>query len=558
MLAGTNHFSAREICQSSSSPGSKNIFVYGRLMFPSVLQAIAAHSTSTGVYSPMLQRRLLTYSDDWGKADCSIQRASELMTPARLQGFDRWAPDKLECAAVQRSAPHTEKILRRRKRERCRPIRPAGEVAGFLIVGLKTEAVRYLDLLFSSTEKNLSTMKPNPQDGDYDSFRQEAPLLRRESVTVEVELSDGNAAPVEACTYVWNGGSADLWSPWDEERFVRGRTFQALLEDQPRRRHEEATIARTIQISFALLGDFLVGAVFAGDMAALEAALSRRGGNCHPDAACRVYGTALQAAAAAGREDMARLLLDRGARANAKGGRYGSPLIAAACASRKAITRLLLGRGADVYATDGEHVSALYQAVGHGDYTVAEMLLEHGAWLGEEWGEVLDLAGEAGDGEVRGLLAEYDVRQMHRKYLLARPQRVARISIKVPYKTVLKAVAAKCAALQPVGGRWRGRKGVAVTVAALNAGAPVAILGLLRDAVAPIQELLRALSKCDEAGGPESGGCAALPRAGQDGGDDWELSEWEGDEDADRGDAGVEFEYICDDETGGKGSTAPG
>ncbi|EJT72245.1 serine/threonine protein kinase [Gaeumannomyces tritici R3-111a-1] len=542
ILAGTNHFSPQEIQKSSASSRAKYVFVYGRLMFPSVLNAIASQSTASPFYSPILQRRLRPATEDWGKADWSIQRASELMTPAKLKGYDRWRPQGLDCAVIQRSAEYTESILRRRGRKRYRKIQPSGEVVGFLIVGLRPEALRYLDLLFSYSDSNLSSLNPahlaDRSGGGsvvsrLSSEPEGAPLLQGENVSVEVELNNGRVATVDACTYVWSQGAMDLLSPWSEENFVRGSEFQAMLGSKPERQMQEMGLARTMQVSFSLVGDFLAHAVLEGDLEDLEAALDHRKGSCDPNAPCRVHGTALQVAVVAGRGDMVELQLKHGANVNpASGGRYGTPLIAAACASRKGITRMLLEHGADVYRTHGEHVGALYQAVGHSDYTVTEMLLEHGAWLAEDWGEILDLAAEVGDDEIGGLLASYDVLDMHRRYLLARPDRVAKIARQVPYGRILEAVAHKCAAAQTVGGRWRGRKGVAVVAAALNAGAPVTILSALRRAVRPVQELFELLRRHDEmeereheraiekGGDKEGGGSPA-----------WEMSDYEEDED---------------------------
>lgn len=88
ILAGSNRFSPQEVRASHSTiTGTSNLFVYGRLMFPSALRGFAAASTG-GVYSPMHQRRLIASSQDWSKADSSIQRAAEVMTPACLKNFD--------------------------------------------------------------------------------------------------------------------------------------------------------------------------------------------------------------------------------------------------------------------------------------------------------------------------------------------------------------------------------------------------------------------------------------------------------------------------------------
>ena len=63
------------------------------------------------------------------------------------------------------------------------------------------------------------------------------------------------------------------------------------------------------------------------------------------------FGTALQAAAFAGKESVVRLLLDMGADINAQGGHFGSVLGAAAFGGNEEIVMLLLKKGADVRST---------------------------------------------------------------------------------------------------------------------------------------------------------------------------------------------------------------
>src|SRR5205814_7771800 len=96
--ACANNFTLHEM--RASEYMSYNLFVYGRLMFPSVLRSFAARSTK-GVYSFQHQRRLNPSSIDWAKVDMSLNHAAEAMTPARLEGFDRWRPSRMECAVLQ-------------------------------------------------------------------------------------------------------------------------------------------------------------------------------------------------------------------------------------------------------------------------------------------------------------------------------------------------------------------------------------------------------------------------------------------------------------------------
>jgi len=509
ILAGMNRFSQSEL---ATPPGGTtvNLFVYGRLMFPSVLSAIAAQSTK-GVYSYKWRRRLIPSSEDWCKADLSIRRASEIMTPARLMGYDRFRPRGLNCAVVQ----DANKVLRRRKMD-CYDNLPShmpGHTEGFLIVGLRPEALRYCDLLFGSDRRTMHTLRPQDDadrdDSDPDSDFVSTPLLKRCTVPVEVQTFAGEVATVVADTYVWAGRTSELVNIWEEERFLRSAPMQKVLEAQPTWAKEEQVLARIMKTSFALVGDYLVAPIQGGNKAELVKLLDS---NIDPNAACRVYGRPLQAAVVAGRMDMVRLLLDYGAKVNTVGGQYGTPLIAATCTSRKAITKLLLQNGADVFVSDIVHVNALYQAVANGDYAVAEILLEHGAWLGRDWYETRDMAEERGGEDFQGLLDGYDVRKIHRQHVAAGCRHDRERENKndarddenigtwdgVRYSKVTLAVVRKVAAVQGASGSWRGRRGVAVTVAALDAGAPLRLIGMLRKAVAPVQAIFEILRKGDE------------------------------------------------------------
>ncbi|TKW55818.1 putative 3-phosphoinositide-dependent protein kinase 2 [Colletotrichum tanaceti] len=498
VLAGTNRF-ARDELQDPSLPGSAktNVFLCGRLMFPSVVHAVAARSTA-GAYSPDLQRRVLPSSDDWSHANLSIQRASEIMTPAKLRGYDRWRPRGLQCAVLQKSA-YTDDILKKPRLRNSTPLHsppPPGEVVGFLLVGVRKEVVRYLDLLFVRNERDLAEMTPRPKEEESGHDDPASPL-RRETVHVDVELVTGEVTQVEAHTYVWKHRTSDLGQLWDEGHFLRGSHFQRLLVGHEMKRAEQALAGR-MGISFVLVGDYLCGAVVAQDAAELERLLGR---GWDPDAPCRYYGNVLHAAVVTGNEDMVGLLLDHGADVDRKDGRYGSALVAAAFGSRKAITRRLLRHGADVFASHPVHGDALYQAVGQSDYAVAEMLLEHAAWLTEDWGEICDVANEAGDREIQSLLRQTPPpgdggggggggggpRELEPQQQQQQPS----------YTRILGAVVQKGIAVQAMSGNWKGRKGVAVTVAALNAGASTSILPLMRSAVGPFRALVEELRRVD-------------------------------------------------------------
>ncbi|KAK3370365.1 hypothetical protein B0H63DRAFT_486870 [Podospora didyma] len=433
------------------------------------------------------------------------------MTPARLNGFDRWRPDSLNCAAILESN-QTSRVLRRRQQNGHEELSfaPPGYVEGFLILGLRPEALRYLDLVFGSDRRTLRTMRPHDdEDRDEDDSEEEQrlQLLRRRQVEVQVQSITGEMTTVSTDTYVWNGSSADFsgGNSWEEERFLGSSPMQTLLdESQPTWAKEEQSLATIMKTSFVQAGDYLCGPIMAGNLEELTALLAgNKSSFNNPNAGCRVYGHPLQAAIAVGNKDMVQLLLDHDAKVNATGGQYGTPLIAATRTSRKAITKLLLHHGADVFAADRVHVNALYQAVANSDYAVTEMLLEHGAWLGRHWFETLDAAEEAGDEEIRTLLARYDVRKIHRQHMEDGGDECNDANgggdwNGVRYSKVLTAVVRKVAAVHKVSGNWKGRRGVAVTVAALDAGAPLRLIGMLRNAVTPVKAIFDILEKGDK------------------------------------------------------------
>lgn len=549
VLAGTNHFTKHELSTANFfRQVDCNLFVYGRLMFPSILNAIAVESTK-GVYYPEMRRRLQPTTADWAKTNLSIKHASEVMTPAVLRGYDRWRPRGLNCAVIQ-DKRLTKKILTRREDKGYKDLRctPAGEVVGFLILGVRAEALRFCDAIFGGDEKTLRSMKipDEREDSESDSsdeddsshsrrqatnsrYRsQRLELLQRQTVEVEVEAQGGSIEKVQAQTYVWCDGIRDLDHIWEEERFLRSKHMQATLGEASTTSltswiAQEQTLASIMNISFARVGDYLCGPILAGNIQEL-AVLLRNGFDAN--ATCRIYGSPLNAAIVKGREDMVRLLIDNGAQVSgvSEGGQYGTPLIAAAYSGRKSISKLLIQCGADIYEGDGVHVNALYQAVAHGDYALAEMLLDHGAWLCREWREIRDLAEELGDNDIQSLLEEYDVRKMHMRYLREsehlEENRVSRDEIyddsvnvrllpgqfkhkainwdDVNLSKVGVAVIRRVATASRMPGSWKGRRGVAVVLAALNAGAPKDILKLLRGVVNPLRRLAQILREAEE------------------------------------------------------------
>ncbi|RYP47068.1 hypothetical protein DL768_006795 [Monosporascus sp. mg162] len=486
ILAGTNHLSNTKFEDAHCyNPLAVNLFVYGRPMFPSILNSVAAASLN-GVYAPKLRRRLYPSTGYWARADISIKCASDTMTPARLKGYDR---------------------------SNTKP----GSITGFLVLGLRLDALRYCDLLFSSDEETLRRMTP-PTDGDdtnedSDSDSSNYPhtlsLLQRRGVEVEVELDDGTIEKVHA----------------DTSFRTQRADAEYALSSRPNWVFEEQQLAFSMNMSLALVGDYLCGAIMSGDIQALAGLLDN---HFSPDSPCRLYGLQKQAAVVAGSDEMVRLLISQKAKIDAPGGHYGTQLIAAAIHGRIAITKTLLHHGADVLASDKVHVNALYQAVSHASYALTEMLLEHAAWLSRNWREILNLADSLGaDGaDIRALLKVYDVkgrsRRNRRRRALPGWTQEGRGRGRpgdrtdgdrdeentswamMNYSEVGVAVLRRLGTVSHMPYNWKGRKAVELTVAALDAGAPLELISLIRKAIDPVKVILDMLRKGGEKHGHDA------------------------------------------------------
>jgi ankyrin repeat protein len=121
------------------------------------------------------------------------------------------------------------------------------------------------------------------------------------------------------------------------------------------------------------------------------------------------YGNALQAASEGGHEAVVKLLLENGADVNAQGGEYGNALKAASEGGHEAVVKLLLENGADVNAQGGEYGNALQAASEGGHEAVVKLLLDKGADVnaqGGEYGNALQAASEGGHEAVVKLLLE--------------------------------------------------------------------------------------------------------------------------------------------------------
>ena len=93
------------------------------------------------------------------------------------------------------------------------------------------------------------------------------------------------------------------------------------------------------------------------------------------------YGHPLQAAAAGGSLNVCRLLVDKGANVNARGGRFDTALQAAADGGHALVTNFLLENGANPNAQGGLAVTSLEAASLKGHIQIVRALLERGATI---------------------------------------------------------------------------------------------------------------------------------------------------------------------------------
>lgn len=415
-LASTNRFTGTELDSlipqaRLSSLVPPPLFVYGSLMFPSILRAQAEVFSglgTEGVYSELHQRRLRTDVSDWKAMSFSIQHAAEQMTPAILKGYDRWRPLGFPCAVIEEAedSPHIcSNYLKSGEDEKC-----PGQVPGFIVFGLSEEALKCLDHLVSNTE----LQKRSKEEGIADRHTSlEGPLFTRDRVRVDIGIKGGGSRTTDAMTYVYGNKLARLRYRWDINRFVKSKNFQTLSGGALKKSvvvAEEEKLAEIIGMTLVLGGDVMCDAVLRDDREQL-CELLEAGENIN--APCRNYGSVLQAVAAEGKPEMLEFLLKKSPDINARGGQYSNALIAATVRGREEIARLLIKAGADVLADGGQYVSALYQAVNFSDPDLAHLLLEKGAWLSRDYQELLDLAGERGNREIIRMLETYDVRNLH-------------------------------------------------------------------------------------------------------------------------------------------------
>lgn len=478
-LAASNSFNDQDIAQSTDS-GQRNLFVYGTLMFPSVLRACAQFfvSDNEGIYSEELQRRLRTTSKDWNYIDMSVQHAAERMTPAAIPSYLR--------RGLRTELPNAHVV----------PSSNKSQVHGFLVLGVSPEAFRCLDHWHKHVLKNSQDSKLDVAKRVHDGYGQE-------TVSATIQAGGGSLRVLEATMFVSSGVSAYNRKEWDINRFVKSPAFTTLskaplMKSGSELFNEERRLAAIMKMRCLMSGDLLAHLAFVDDeRGVLECIASGHDVN----ASCQKYGTALQAVASTGNLAMTRLLIQEGADVNATGGKYSTALIAASREGRYWVARELLRSRADVLASGGKYVNALYQAVSFCDIKLAQMLLEKGAWLCKSYGEILDLAEENGNRNMICMLQDYDVRGLHKRQAATEMGAAGeaardiissvrsrsrsrsdtdmvyisyndRLAMSKPKSSFLRAVLTKAFELKGQEGKWTGIKLVKVLQTALSMGLP--------------------------------------------------------------------------------------
>lgn len=525
-LAATNCLSRGQI-QSMLTirkpvPTPPPLFVYGSLMFPSVLRAQAERSISAeGIYSKALQRRIQTSAEDWNNMNQSLRRTAQQMTPALLRGYlRRFKVESSEDAALVHWPIIKEVAI--------------AETKGFLISGLAYEALMYLDYVFSpegydgrdkwsagsrSRRSNRAKDRIDSSDSsDTDSASDNDNAtksvwpgqdLHRKAVVVTISDSKGNPQIIEAQTYVCRHVPHLQTNAWDLNEFVKHKTFDDLSTSIKSDRNagydlvaEETTIASELGMLYAMPGDELCDRILKNDVEGVYSLISN---GTNVDGSCRHYGTPLQAAAAKGYEKLVYVMLRFWkADANKQGGRYNSPLVAAICNGHEDVVHTLLRHGASPIAGAGSFVSPVYQAVSFEDVGMTHVLLERGAWLSKDYIELLDLAKEIGNIELCELMRRYDIRNLHkashieedhnRKQQKSKDKVLSHHSDGLGLRDLMPAFV-EVFRLKGQRGKWTGIKAIQVLRVAYGDNVPNDVLNLLGANLETMQKLLMILLK---------------------------------------------------------------
>ena len=535
-LATANHFPLQDAQTNSLDPKPPPLFVYGSLMFPSVLRTLAARLISEeGVYSQALQRRIVTSAGDWAHVNASLEQASRQMTPALLDDHLRVKPMKSRDAALLAVGSHGIDMKAMKM-----PLKSSignttamrSNTRGIVIFGLSWEAFACLDYAFHAEETpkrsyviNRGTEKEQSHlyehnDGYDDSeanshnkFYAEGPYsFNRKCVRVTVCTINSEPRRILASTYTWQSPRQELREsiPWDINKFVRSKSFQRLTVDKGTLWGwvaEEKQLANKMQIEYAFVGDEICQKAIENDTDGLEALYAE---GIDINGHCNHFGTPLQAAAAKGNVTMVYVMLNfMKADPNIRGGKYVYPLIAAISEGHEEIVQMLLRHRADPLAHAGSFVSPIYQAVSFGDVEMARLLLEKGAWLSEDYHELQDVAIEQDNSGLCELLNEYDIRRFrgrptHRiqnggeheegKGLHSKTNQLKPLEEKrdLTYNPKEKAWLAlfKVIQLQGQRGKWTGIKAIRVLHALYPDEVPESTVNSLREGLPTIEKLL--------------------------------------------------------------------
>ncbi|KAK7187899.1 ankyrin repeat protein [Paraphaeosphaeria sporulosa] len=122
-----------------------------------------------------------------------------------------------------------------------------------------------------------------------------------------------------------------------------------------------------------------------------------------------LYSNALQAASYGGHEQIVKMLLDNKADINAQGGPYGNALQAASCRGHEQVVKMLLDSKADINAQGGLYGNALQAASYEGHEQVVKMLLDSKANVnaqGGPYGNALQAASYEGHEQVVKMLLD--------------------------------------------------------------------------------------------------------------------------------------------------------
>lgn len=425
-LASANRLSSDQV-----DFGPPPLFVYGSLMFPSILRARAARFVSAeGVYSSELQRRIPTSAEDWSWVNESLQHAAQQMTPALLKGFERIELRKSRDAGLTMS-------------------KATNEIRGFIVSGLSYEAFACLDYLYGPEGSKEDPKKRKERqnsgaasdqstdwsDSDSSAYSRTSSKIQvnfldlfvRKKIDVTICAPNGQPRRLAAQTYVWKIGPSSGSELWNINRFVKCKSLRQYSTNPQLPKYdwvgEETRLANKMGMMYAMPGDELCDKILNGNIDIVEA-LVEEGSDVN--APCHLYGTPLQAAAAKGDEEMVYVMMKYlKADPNIEAGKYRFPLIAAISEGHEEVVRTLLRYGANPLIEAGPFISPIYQAVSFEDVKMTEMLLEKGAWLCKDYQELLDLATESRNHEIWGLLQEYDIRDLHKRLRLKAENRLS-------------------------------------------------------------------------------------------------------------------------------------